>query len=225
MYVMKKLLILFMLPIFLVAEEYEYTLEDYNSTSPSYGLNVWEPEYSGYITLHYFSSQGWAGWTGTFGQLSNFQEELRNDDGYENVVIIAVGQSNISSFNNSFTSNSNLPLVMDQSPSFPIRNQFSPYGQHKQIVILGHDGSMIGTITLNSGLNTTAKNYIRGIIEENYEQIILGDVNGDDVLNIQDIILLVNMILNNQNDSTADLNSDGMVNVLDVIQLVNIILE
>ena len=41
-----------------VADEFEYSLEDYNSTSPTFGLNVWNPEYSNYITLHYFSSQG-----------------------------------------------------------------------------------------------------------------------------------------------------------------------
>ena len=38
--------------------DYEYSLEDYNSSSPTYGLDVWNPEYSDYITLHYFSSQG-----------------------------------------------------------------------------------------------------------------------------------------------------------------------
>jgi hypothetical protein len=41
-----------------VADEFEYSLEDYNSTSPTFGSNVWNPEYSDYITLHYFSSQG-----------------------------------------------------------------------------------------------------------------------------------------------------------------------
>ena len=55
---------------------YNYSLEDYNSASPSYGLDVWSPQYSDHITLHYFSSQGWGGWSNTFGQLSDFQEEL-----------------------------------------------------------------------------------------------------------------------------------------------------
>ena len=41
-----------------LSADYEYSLEDYNSTSPTYGLDVWNPEYSDYITLHYFSSQG-----------------------------------------------------------------------------------------------------------------------------------------------------------------------
>ena len=157
--------------------------------------------------------------------MSNFQEELRNDDGYENIVIIAVGQSNISNFNNNFTSNSDLPLVMDQYPTLPIRDQFFPYGQHKQVVIVGYDGEFLGYITLNSGVNNTAKNYIRSILEEHYQQSVLGDINDDSIVNIQDIILLVNMILTGQTDDVADINSDGTVNVLDIIQLVNTILS
>ena len=222
---MKKLLFILLVSCFIFSDEYEYTLQDYNATSPTYGLDVWNPEYTDYITLHYFSSQGWAGWTGTFGQLSNFQNELRDDDGYENVVIIAVGQSNISNFNNNFTANSDLPLVMDQYPGLPIRSQFAPYGQHKQIVILDYDGNLIGYITLNSGVNNSAKNYIRDILEEHYQQSVLGDVNGDSIVNIQDVILLVSSILNGPTNDNGDINADGTVNILDVIQIVNIILS
>ena len=157
--------------------------------------------------------------------MSNFQEELRNEDGYENVVFIAVGQTNISSFNNNFCANSDLPLVMDQYPSLPIRAQFSPYGTHKSIVILDYDGSYLGSINANSVTNAL-KNYIRGILAEHYEELIIGDLNSDGTVNILDVIQLVNMILNNQDiDSTADLNSDDTVNILDVIQLVNMILS
>ena len=38
--------------------DYQYSLEDYNTTSPTYGLNVWNPEYSEHITMHYFATQG-----------------------------------------------------------------------------------------------------------------------------------------------------------------------
>ena len=156
--------------------------------------------------------------------MSNFQEELRDEDGYENVVFIAVGQTNISQFNNSFCSNSDLPLVMDPYPSLPIRAQFSPYGTHKSIVILDYDGSYLGNIEANS-VNNSLKNYIRGILEEHYEQSILGDINGDSLVNIQDVILLVNIVLSGQTDSTSDINFDGMVNILDIVQIVNIILN
>jgi len=203
---------------------YDYSLQDYNPTSPSYQNNVWNPEYSNHITMHYFSTQGWAGWTATFGQLSNFQDELRNEDGYENIVFIAVGESNISSFNNNFCANSNLPLVMDQYPSLPIRAQFAPYGQHKQVVILDYDGNYIGSIYATS-VNNSFKNYIRGVLEEHYQQSILGDINGDGFVNIQDVILLVNSILSGQTNPLGDINNDGLVNILDVIQVTNIILN
>jgi hypothetical protein len=156
--------------------------------------------------------------------LSNFQEELRAD-GYENVVIIAVGQTNISAFNSNFCNNSDLPLVMDQYPSLPIRNQFLPNGSHKQVVILGYDGELLGTYTLTNGLNWSAENYIIDIIATNYEQAaILGDINGDTLINVQDIILTINLILSNEYNDAADLNIDGVLNILDVVQLVNMIL-
>ena len=156
--------------------------------------------------------------------MSNFQDELRNDDGFENVVIIAVGQTNISNFNTNFCLNSDLPLVMDQYPSLPIREQFS--GLHKQIVIIDNLYNEVGRITLNSGLNTSAKNYIRNIIIENYpDQILLGDVNEDGIINVLDVIQVVNLILSLEFNQLADINSDSNIDVLDIVSIVNIILN
>ena len=57
---MRKLfLFLFLfIPALVICDEYEYSLQDYNTTSPTFGDNVWNPEYEGFITMHYFSSQG-----------------------------------------------------------------------------------------------------------------------------------------------------------------------
>jgi len=54
---------------------------------------------------------------------------------------------------------------------------------------------------------------------------ILGDVNGDNLINIQDIVLVVNLVLSGEYNNLADLNSDSTVDILDVVQLVNIILN
>jgi hypothetical protein len=56
-------------------------------------------------------------------------------------------------------------------------------------------------------------------------EFMLGDLNADNSINIQDIVLVVNLVLTNQYDNLADLNLDNTVNVLDVIQIVNIILN
>jgi len=156
--------------------------------------------------------------------LSNFQEELRNDDGYENIVIIGVGQTNISEFNDNFCANSDLPLVMDLYPNLPIREQFSPFGLDHYLVILDFDGNYIEHIDLPN-LGNAQKNYIRNILEEYFNNSLIGDINDDSVVNVQDIILLVNMILSNQIDFIADLNEDSNVDILDVILLLNIILN
>ena len=204
------------------AQDVQYSMEDYNSTSPTYGMDVWYPEYVDYITLHYFSTQGWSGWTNTFGQLSNFQEELRSE-GYENIVIIGVGQSHISNFNSNFCANSDLPLVMDVYPFLAIRDAFN--GMHKEVVILDYQQSEIGRITLSNGLNLSAKNYITNIIMEHYQQIIFDDINTDGIVNIQDVILVINLIVNQNTEDIADLNGDNNVDILDVVILINIILQ
>ena len=59
---------------------------------------------------------------------------------------------------------------------------------------------------------------------------IQGDINGDESVNIQDIIILINFILDvDQPDtgqsSAADMNGDGVLNIQDVILIVNIILN
>ena len=59
-----------------------------------------------------------------------------------------------------------------------------------------------------------------------YEGYILGDINGDELLNILDIVALVNIILGYSEETPAgDVNEDGEFNILDVVILANIILS
>ena len=56
------------------------------------------------------------------------------------------------------------------------------------------------------------------------EDSVLGDLNEDSLVNVQDIIIMVNIILGDEYNEAADLSGDGIINILDVIQLVNLIL-
>ena len=75
--------------------------------------------------------------------------------------------------------------------------------------------------------------YGRGIwdfvIDHNYD-INLGDVNFDNIVNIQDIILVVNFIIeltnpNNEQFISSDINEDGIINVLDIVLIIDIIFD
>jgi hypothetical protein len=56
------------------------------------------------------------------------------------------------------------------------------------------------------------------------EDSIQGDITGDGIVNILDIIATVNLVLESDYNNNADLNSDGNVDIVDVILIVNIIL-
>jgi len=53
---------------------------------------------------------------------------------------------------------------------------------------------------------------------------LIGDLNGDTILNVLDIVLMVSMVLDVGYAEEADMNLDGIINVLDVVILINMIL-
>ena len=60
--------------------------------------------------------------------------------------------------------------------------------------------------------------------------ILLGDLNDDDVINIQDIIIVINFILGQmtptlEQETIGDINEDGFINITDLLLIVNIILS
>ena len=162
-----------------------------------------------------------------FGQLSDFQEKLHSE-GYDKTVVIAIGQSAQVNFNSSFCSDSDLPLINDDSSSgLPIHNTFN--AEHRALVVIDSDGvTELYRQVLNSANFALYEDDFRDIIISNYPNTnpgIQGDVNGDDIVNILDVIQVVNVILSGDNPDNSDLNSDGVVNVLDIISIVNIILD
>jgi len=58
--------------------------------------------------------------------------------------------------------------------------------------------------------------------------VSLGDVNGDTIVNILDLVQIANYILGLQTPTypcAADYNGDGIVNILDLVQITNYILD
>ena len=67
-------------------------------------------------------------------------------------------------------------------------------------------------------------------IDYEISDVVLGDINNDTIINVQDVVLLINFILGtiepNDNQYVAgDINSDNILNVQDVVILINTILS
>ena len=62
------------------------------------------------------------------------------------------------------------------------------------------------------------------------DNLLLGDVNQDQVIDILDIVTMVQFVLNfsTPNDiefELADINQDGVLDILDIVSLIDIILN
>ena len=99
------------------------------------------------------------------------------------------------------------------------------------VIIVEEDVNDLNELTLTAtGYNTTT--VIDAVVVGGGEcaDYSPGDINGDSIFNVQDIVLLVGVILGSitpdscQFDS-SDLNSDSIVNIQDVVILVNVILS
>lgn len=105
---------------------------------------------------------------------------------------------------------------------YPLEITYTPtdLGDHKAKLLLS-GGGMVGSI----GVDIVAT-----CVESAHESII-GDFNGDGIIDIDDVNIVINIILNkSQNveiadDQDPDLNGDGIVDVDDVNALINIVLD
>ncbi len=102
------------------------------------------------------------------------------------------------------------------------------YSENTDIEIIAQASDLItgeysGEITISSNSQSVVTIPISLLVLDNG---LLGDVNGDGVLNVLDVVTLVNIILNNDDYILAgDMNQDGALDVLDIVTLVNIILS
>ena len=85
------------------------------------------------------------------------------------------------------------------------------------------DGEYQASITISTASNGVVEIPISLTVAD---MGLPGDLNGDDQINVSDVVILVNTILNGGNYSySADVNQDGSIDVLDVVMLVGNILS
>ena len=141
------------------------------------------------------------------------------NEGIYNVKIFAIGKSQYNPSNTNWTNDNSIPVLVDPSPY----NNWSSWGAgQRDLFFLDADGNY------HTNFNITSWNYdlvYNTILEILPNDSLVGDTNGDGILNVLDVVIMVNIALGNDpSDTIADMNSDGVVNVLDIVILVGIIL-
>ena len=65
------------------------------------------------------------------------------------------------------------------------------------------------------------------IILDDLNAVPQGDINQDNILNIQDLIIMIQFVIGNMDsiEEDADVNFDGIVDILDIVISINLILE
>jgi len=146
-----------------------------------------------------------------WGMATNITGELSAESTDINIVNTMIN------FDNAFAG---MPIVNDSSP-FQI--ELSPSIQ---------SGEYEFVLTLISNENDDIRyedDFSFTLQVEEDSQLIPGDVNGDAMVNILDIVMVVNYALGQAEFSyeqiqAADLNQDGIINILDIVQIINIVL-
>ena len=64
-----------------------------------------------------------------------------------------------------------------------------------------------------------------GALPEIPDEVLVGDLNEDGLLNVIDVVLMVNLVLEDGFDENVDMNEDGILNVMDIVILINTILS
>ena len=158
--------------------------------------------------------------------IAGFQFIITNTPSYLDLVDVSGGSA--SNYNFTVSSSENGSIV-----GFSLTGTSIPEGQGP-LLTATFDTDLPGTFMVNLCLegpvfsDTNANGVpvtLGSCVDMNFTSSLYGDINGDDIVNVLDVVLLVNMVLGLSDPTIAsDLNNDALTNVLDVVILVNLIL-
>lgn len=154
---------IYFLPIICISflkGQYDYSLEDLNSSSSTYGQNIGATFFQDHVTLHYFGHFTWGTCTSRFGQLNTLYENLK-DQNY-NIELIGIAKSSQSSASGNWTNSNNSPVCVDESP-FDV---WSDWGaSQRDLFVLDTEGNLVLHQNITSGVPDNLENLILSLFE------------------------------------------------------------
>ena len=160
----------------------------------------------------------------------------RTMDGYTTSATIGIQNNNGSdgiliAYNDEYV-HDNLKLTFKPNSQWltPINDSNTLYYGEQAIYDVEVDSNQLSSSSEVSYIliesNSNESNIIVPINVSLIDNTVIGDINGDEIINVLDVVIIVNMIVSNAEYSPeADLNDDAIVNVLDIVLLVNLILN
>jgi hypothetical protein len=118
----------------------------------------------------------------------------------------------------------------DATPGMPIVNDSSPFEMELSSAIQPGVYEIVLTLTANETDDILYEaDFGFTLLVEEDSQLLPGDVNGDAIVNILDIVMVANYSLGQaefteEQFEAADLNQDGIINILDIVNIINIVL-
>ena len=174
-----------------------------------------------------------------FAIVFSMDEEDVNQFGFQTVALKTSNNSNAGTF--SLTDEENTRLMSGMGRTYVGHTvcgaDVDPPGSIQWSFDWQAPGSDVGDINFylsslatNHNHSTSGDHTYTEVITLSYNDVVLGDLNGDGIINILDVIVEVNIILGAvdptpQQESAGDLNTDGTIDILDIISLVHLILD
>ena len=226
---MKKILFIILSLSFLLS--LDYSLEDVNETSDTFGEFVGPSNFLAQdkLTITFFGWETWGGWRTVFTQLC----DLSNNNAWDTQKAVLVGLGNGSGGSGALdgmVGQDGNDAAWVQDPNLEIWSEFlgSTSSPRRQVVLLDQDlNKRYQFQYASSGITSSQEDELLSAIDELINEFsqLQGDMNGDNTLNVLDVIIVVNMAIGNvEIDLNGDMNNDGGINILDVVILANIIL-
>lgn len=156
---------------------------------------------------------------------------------HNDVVVVGISNTNNQNVINNFVAENSLsfPILFDPGSSGGVQG-----GNTYDLYYMPNDGSPYPRdfVINQEGLISYANNeidtaWMLSVIYDllsNNEDMLLGDVNSDGLINVLDVVNIINFILSinipvGDQFVLSDINQDDIINVLDVVLIVNIILN